>query len=128
METVKRLYRSETDKMLGGVCGGIAEYLMIDSSIVRILFVLFSLMGGSGVLLYFVLWLIIPTKSSSGVVSDATMKQNTKDMENVARKVVDTVEEKVNASRKSAVKPKKTTTRAKTKKSTVKRTTKASKK
>ena len=62
-EEPRRLYRSENDKMLGGVCGGIAAYLRIDSSIVRILFALLTLGLGTGILVYIVLWLVLPPKS-----------------------------------------------------------------
>ena len=58
----KKLYRSESDKKIAGVCGGIAEYLKIDSTIVRLLLVIFCLMGGAGCLLYIVAWIIMPEK------------------------------------------------------------------
>lgn len=58
----KKLYRSETDKKIAGVCGGIAEYLKIDSTIVRLLLVLFCLMGGAGVLAYIIAWLVMPER------------------------------------------------------------------
>ncbi len=58
----KKLYRSVTDKMLGGVCGGIAEYFSIDSVIIRLIFVLAVIFGGSGILAYIILWIIIPQK------------------------------------------------------------------
>ena len=57
-----RLYRSETDRMLGGVCGGIAEVYDIDPSLVRILTFLLVL-GQVGLLGYLVAWLIIPSES-----------------------------------------------------------------
>lgn len=57
---MKRLYRSKKDAMIGGVCGGVAEYLNIDSAIVRILFAVMMLAGGIGVLAYFLAWIIIP--------------------------------------------------------------------
>src|SRR5579872_3366301 len=59
----RRLYRSENDKMLGGVCGGIAAYLRIDSSIVRIFFAVFTLVFGTGVLVYLILWIVLPPRS-----------------------------------------------------------------
>lgn len=62
-EEPRRLYRSENDKMLGGVCGGIAAYLRIDSSIVRIIFALLTLGFGTGILVYLVLWIVLPPKS-----------------------------------------------------------------
>lgn len=58
----KKLYRSVTDKMIGGVCGGIAEYFDIDPLIVRLVFVLAVIFGGSGILAYIILWIIIPQK------------------------------------------------------------------
>ncbi len=60
----KRLYRSSTDKAIAGVCGGIAAYLDIDSIIIRLLFVLFSLAGGAGLLFYIVAALIMPTEEA----------------------------------------------------------------
>lgn len=56
----KRLYRSREDQRIAGVCGGIAEYLGIDSSIVRILWVLLALAGGPGVLLYIIMAVVVP--------------------------------------------------------------------
>ena len=56
----KRLYRSSLDKQLGGVCGGMAEYLDIDPSLVRIGAILLLLVGGTGFLAYLVAWLVIP--------------------------------------------------------------------
>ncbi len=56
----KRLQRSRTEKMIGGVCGGLAEYFSVDPTIVRILWVLITLLGGAGIILYVVLWVIMP--------------------------------------------------------------------
>ena len=60
----KRLYRSETNQMLCGVCAGIAEYFDIDPTLVRLGWVLFCLMGGSGVLGYIIAAIIIPKESA----------------------------------------------------------------
>jgi len=57
---VKRLYRSGEDKILGGVCGGIAEYFKVDPVLIRLLWVLFALGYGSGILAYIIAWIIIP--------------------------------------------------------------------
>jgi phage shock protein C len=57
---MKRLYRSGKERILGGVCGGLAEYLGVDPTIVRLVWVLFVMAGGSGALFYLVAWLIIP--------------------------------------------------------------------
>lgn len=58
----KRLFRSRTDRVLGGVCGGIAEYFDIDPVIVRLIWVLLVLAAGTGILLYIIAWIIIPSK------------------------------------------------------------------
>lgn len=57
---MKKLYRSRTDRMIGGVCGGLGEYLSIDSTVIRILYILFALTGGSGIFIYLILLLVIP--------------------------------------------------------------------
>lgn len=56
----KKLYRSTTNCMLAGVCGGIGEYFDIDPTLIRLAWVLFSALGGSGVLAYIVAAIIIP--------------------------------------------------------------------
>lgn len=63
-ETHRSLYRSENDKMLGGVCGGLAAYLRMDSSVVRIIYALLILGSfGTALLLYIILWVVLPPKS-----------------------------------------------------------------
>ncbi len=56
----RKLYRSNKDKMLGGVCGGLAEYFDVDTTIVRVVFVISLFLGGTGVLAYILLWIIVP--------------------------------------------------------------------
>jgi phage shock protein PspC (stress-responsive transcriptional regulator) len=56
----KKLLRSRTDRKIGGVCGGLAEYLNIDSTVVRVAMVLLTLIGGMSLMVYLVLWLLIP--------------------------------------------------------------------
>ena len=58
----KKLYKSSTDKKLAGVCGGLAEYFNIDSTLVRLGWVLFSLLGGSGLLAYIIAAIIMPDR------------------------------------------------------------------
>ena len=57
---MKKFYLSNTDKKMGGVCGGLAEYFNIDSTFVRVLFVLGALLGGFTVIAYLALWVIAP--------------------------------------------------------------------
>jgi phage shock protein C len=56
----KRLQRSRTEKMIAGVCGGLAEYFDVDPTVVRILWVIITLLGGAGLLLYIILWVVMP--------------------------------------------------------------------
>ena len=62
MSETKKLFRSNVDKKLCGVCGGIAEYFELDPTVVRILWVIFCLLGGCGVLAYLICALLIPSK------------------------------------------------------------------
>jgi phage shock protein C len=57
---ISSLHRSREERLLGGVCGGIGEYLRIDPSLVRIYFVLLAFLGGAGWLLYLILWATVP--------------------------------------------------------------------
>ncbi len=56
----KKLYRSVNNKMLGGVAAGLGEYLNIDPTIVRLGFVALALMGGPGIVIYLIMWLVVP--------------------------------------------------------------------
>ena len=58
----KKLYKSETNKMLAGVCGGIAEYFNIDPTLVRLGWVVFCGLGGSGLLAYIIMAIIMPSR------------------------------------------------------------------
>lgn len=67
----KKLYRSRNDKVLAGVCGGIADYFGIDSALVRIAWVVFTLIGGAGIIAYIICAIVFPEGSSySSQVSD----------------------------------------------------------
>lgn len=59
-EGKKKLYRSNEDRWLAGVCGGIAEYFDVDSTLIRVLFILFSFVVGGGLIIYLILWLVMP--------------------------------------------------------------------
>lgn len=60
---MKRLFRSETDRKIAGVCGGLAEYFTIDPAIVRIVFAALAFLWGWGILLYLIFWISVPKKS-----------------------------------------------------------------
>lgn len=59
----KRLYRSESSRMLCGVCAGLAEYFNLDPTLIRLAWALFCILGGSGVLAYILAAIIIPPES-----------------------------------------------------------------
>ncbi len=78
------LHRSSTNKMLGGVCGGLGEYLNIDPTVVRILFAIMSFFGGSGFLVYIVLWLLLPSDQNPGVSPEENVKKSAEEIKNSA--------------------------------------------
>jgi phage shock protein C len=57
---IKRLYKSRTERMVDGVCGGVAKYFSVDPTLVRVAWVLVTLLGGAGILLYIVAMIVIP--------------------------------------------------------------------
>ena len=75
-----RLYRSYRDSMIGGVCGGLGEYLNTDSLIFRVLFAVAVLVGGSGILAYIILWIVIPLEEIPKISS--TNNKNMEDNKN----------------------------------------------
>ena len=58
----KKLYKSNTDKKIDGVCAGIAEYFAVDPTVIRLLWVFVSLFGGAGILAYIIAAIIMPRK------------------------------------------------------------------
>jgi phage shock protein C len=63
MEEPRKLYRSRNQRMLAGVCGGLAEYFNVDTTLIRVLFLVLAVFGGSGLVIYVVMWLIVPDVS-----------------------------------------------------------------
>ncbi len=64
----KKIYRSETDRKIAGVCGGIAEYFEIDATLVRLAWAIFVLCAGTGIIAYLLAALIIPNESEVEMV------------------------------------------------------------
>lgn len=56
----KRLWRSRRDRKIAGICGGLGDYFQMDPVWIRILFVVFFFLGGSALLVYLLMWLLIP--------------------------------------------------------------------
>jgi phage shock protein C len=60
MEEPKKLRRSKSNRMVAGVVAGLANYLGLDPTLARVIYVLIALFGGTGVILYIILWIVIP--------------------------------------------------------------------
>ncbi|HEY4725167.1 MAG TPA: PspC domain-containing protein [Actinomycetota bacterium] len=60
MNATRKLYRSKTNRQVAGVCGGLAEYFNLDVTLIRVLFVLLAVLGGSGLVIYVAMWIIVP--------------------------------------------------------------------
>jgi phage shock protein C len=63
MDPNRKLYRSKANRKLAGVCGGLAQYLNVDATVIRVLFVLLAVLGGSGLVLYLAMWIMVPNES-----------------------------------------------------------------
>jgi phage shock protein C len=61
----KNLYKSNTNCKIAGVCGGIAEYLGIDATVVRLAWVFATFLGGSGIIAYIIAWIVMPERPSN---------------------------------------------------------------
>jgi phage shock protein C len=81
----KRLFRSRTDVMLGGVCGGLAKYLNVDPTVVRLAFVLLFFIGGGGFWIYLVLWFIMPVEPSSSPTDVVVKSEKVETMPSLAK-------------------------------------------
>jgi len=73
----KTLYRSEKDKILAGVAGGLAEYFEVDANLIRFIFILLTLLGGSGILMYIILWILLPSQAKAGEPSVGKIENST---------------------------------------------------
>ena len=79
VDQVRRLYKSRTDRMIDGVCGGIAEYFGLDPTLIRITWVLLTLIGGTGILLYIVCMLVMPANpSKERAIHEHSARHNSK--------------------------------------------------
>lgn len=62
MEPKRKLYRSRANRTIAGVCCGLADYFGVDPTLIRVIFVLLNLLGGAGIVLYLLLWIIVPNE------------------------------------------------------------------
>lgn len=72
---MKKLYRSKTDRKIGGVCGGLAEYFGVDSTLIRLAAVVLIFASGAGLIAYIVAWAIIPERPDHVDVSYETKSE-----------------------------------------------------
>lgn len=56
----RKLYRSSQNKMIGGVCAGLGDFIGMDPTLVRLIFFLLALLGGHGFLVYIIMWIVVP--------------------------------------------------------------------
>jgi phage shock protein PspC (stress-responsive transcriptional regulator) len=83
----KRLYRSRTDRVLWGVCGGLAKYFDIDPTIVRVIAVLLIFADGLGILAYIIMAIIVPLEGSKVATPREVLKENIEDIKESASQV-----------------------------------------
>ncbi len=72
----RKIYRNEKEKVIGGVCAGLADYFDIDVVIIRVIFIATALVWGSSILLYIVLWIAMPTQPRQELKEPATEEQS----------------------------------------------------
>jgi phage shock protein C len=83
----KTLYRSKNDRMIFGVCGGIADYFTIDPVIIRLIAILLVFAHGTGLIAYIILAIIVPAEGSRNSSTDDTVKENVADIKETARDI-----------------------------------------
>lgn len=77
---MNKLYRSISNRVIAGVCGGLGEYFDIDPVIIRALFIIVSMMSGSGIVLYLILWLLIPEPNNLEIFTKIYFEELVKEM------------------------------------------------
>ncbi|HUW24072.1 MAG TPA: PspC domain-containing protein [Patescibacteria group bacterium] len=75
-----RLYRSEDNRVMGGVAAGLAAYFDLDPNFIRLLFILSALIFGVGILVYLFLWILLPTESKLKQPESKNIKENVQDI------------------------------------------------
>ncbi len=105
----KRLYRSRTDRMIWGVCGGLAKYFNIDPTIIRVIAVLLTFAsGGVGIIAYIILAIVVPLESSQATVPKDVIRENVEEMKETASQLAEEIRstfEKKEGASKEAAKP-----------------------
>src|SRR5919204_7041753 len=85
--TKPKLYRSRTDHVLAGVCGGLGQYLSIDPTLVRVFFVLLALAQGIGVVAYVLLWIVLPYEGQRDRIRADSLRSGAAEIAERARRL-----------------------------------------
>ena len=80
----KRLYRSRTDRMIWGVCGGLAKYFDMDPTIVRVIAVLLIFANGLGIIAYIIMAIVVPLEGSKATTPEKKVRENVEEMKQTA--------------------------------------------
>ena len=84
-----RLYRSRSEKMIAGVCGGLGEYFDVDPVLIRLLFVITALISGIGLLAYVVLWILVPREGSEVIPREQVLRGEVEELYHETRERLD---------------------------------------
>jgi phage shock protein C len=87
----KKLRRKPDDSVIAGVCGGLGVYFDLDPVLFRMLFLFLTFTGGSGILIYFTLWLLIPREGTGEQPSQQTISENGREMKKKAEEIFESV-------------------------------------
>lgn len=95
VERRRRLYRSRSERLIGGVCGGIAAYFNVDATIVRLVMAVLVLVQGIGLVLYLLAWLLVPLEGREAATPGETAREGAEEMASQARSLGESVEKAV---------------------------------
>lgn len=90
--TNKKLYRNREEAILAGVCSGLADYFEIDITLMRVILVILTIGGGSGLLIYIILWMVTPSKKDGAIINNESdvkdlVEDVTKKTKNMAKEI-----------------------------------------
>jgi len=83
----KRLYRSEDQRVIGGVCGGLGEFLNVDPVFIRIFFILWTMFGEMSVVVYVILWVVVPLEDTAAAEKNFEMNELGSRFQQVGREI-----------------------------------------
>lgn len=101
----KKLYRSQSDRIIAGICGGLAEHFDIDSTVIRLIFILIMVLGGSGLFVYLFLWLLIPQgPKEPAIINEEKIKELAEDLKEKVQDLKEDIKEEMKPKMKKAKK------------------------